>query len=45
MVTRRGLIVGDLTIEPWVVSEKFMIATVDGEEQYKPTGAPEAENQ
>lgn len=33
MVSRRALIIGNLTIEPWNASEKFMIATIDGDEQ------------
>lgn len=34
-VTRRGLIVGNLTIEPWVGSQKFIVATIDGNETPK----------
>lgn len=39
-VTRLGLIVGKLTIEPWVLeSEKFIIATIDGDQGFKEQSA------
>lgn len=47
-VTRLGLIVGKLTIEPWVLeSEKFIIATIDGDPGFKEQSAetPAAGNQ
>lgn len=34
-VTRRGLIVGELEIKPWEETEKFIIATIDGEEKFE----------
>lgn len=34
-VTKLGLIVGDLEIEPWNQEEKFVTATIDGEQEFK----------
>lgn len=47
MVSRRGLFVGDLTIEEWDESQKFIVATIDGDEAPKETQAAntKAENQ
>lgn len=34
-VSKIGLIVGEMTVEPWVESERFLIATIDGDKVFK----------
>lgn len=34
-VTKLGLIVGNMTVEPWKEEERSMIATIDGEQEFK----------
>lgn len=34
-VTKLGLILGDITIDDWVESDRFIVATIDGEEVFK----------
>lgn len=34
-VTKYGLIVGDLTIVPWDETDRFIVATIDGEPNFK----------
>lgn len=34
-VSKVGLIVGKMTVEPWVESERFLIATIDGDKVFK----------
>lgn len=39
-VTRMGLIVGNLQIEPWVESDKYIVATIDGDNNPTETEGP-----
>lgn len=46
LITKMGLIVGDMTIDPWKSSaDKSLTATIDGDPNFKPTDDPQDENQ
>lgn len=44
-VTKMGLIVGDMVIEPWTNSVKSLTATIDGDPDFKPNKTTQDENQ